>query len=191
MNNTIKFTSGKNDDAGQDELTPIFQYIIIPNLLISPLEKPTTNIKVFATYSLKGKRMKLNGYSLRNGCCRHVECCCIDDDTFIDEYCCCSIFSYSLQVSDDNITWRTIHSVEEDHEIKRCTNRVHKFDKDEDFTFVRLVLDKPRPYCENCFALNRFEIYGSAIHDNGIYDINNDDDESVSIIGKIDQNHDN
>ena len=29
MNNTIKFSSGKNVDAGQDELTPIFQYIVI------------------------------------------------------------------------------------------------------------------------------------------------------------------
>ena len=29
MNNTIKFSSGKLDDAGQDELTPIFQYIVI------------------------------------------------------------------------------------------------------------------------------------------------------------------
>ena len=29
MNNIIKFSSGKNDDAGQDELTPIFQYIVI------------------------------------------------------------------------------------------------------------------------------------------------------------------
>ena len=29
MNNTIKFSSGKNESAGQDELTPIFQYIII------------------------------------------------------------------------------------------------------------------------------------------------------------------
>ena len=29
MNNTVKFSSGKNEDAGQDELTPIFQYIII------------------------------------------------------------------------------------------------------------------------------------------------------------------
>ena len=29
MNNTIKFSSGKNEDAGQDELTPLFQYILI------------------------------------------------------------------------------------------------------------------------------------------------------------------
>ena len=29
INNLIKFSSGKNEEAGQDELTPIFQYIII------------------------------------------------------------------------------------------------------------------------------------------------------------------
>ena len=29
INNTIKFSSGKKDDSGQDELTPIFQYIVI------------------------------------------------------------------------------------------------------------------------------------------------------------------
>ena len=29
MNNTIKFSSGKDEDAGQDELVPIFNYIII------------------------------------------------------------------------------------------------------------------------------------------------------------------
>ena len=29
INNIIKFSSGKNEEAGQDELTPIFQYIII------------------------------------------------------------------------------------------------------------------------------------------------------------------
>ena len=29
MNNTVKFISGKNENAGQDEMTPLFQYIII------------------------------------------------------------------------------------------------------------------------------------------------------------------
>ena len=29
MNNTVKFISGKNEDAGQDELTPLFQYVLI------------------------------------------------------------------------------------------------------------------------------------------------------------------
>ena len=38
MNNTVKFSSGKNEDAGQDELTPLFQYILIksqPEHLVS------------------------------------------------------------------------------------------------------------------------------------------------------------
>ena len=40
MNNTVKFISGKNEDAGQDELTPLFQYILIK----SQPEKIYTNI---------------------------------------------------------------------------------------------------------------------------------------------------
>ena len=38
INNTIKFSSGKDDDSGQDEMTPIFQYIILkahPRRMIS------------------------------------------------------------------------------------------------------------------------------------------------------------
>ena len=40
MNNTVKFISGKNEDAGQDELTPLFQYVLIK----SQPEKLFTNI---------------------------------------------------------------------------------------------------------------------------------------------------
>ena len=40
MNNTVKFISGKNENAGQDELTPLFQYIIIK----SQPERLHTNI---------------------------------------------------------------------------------------------------------------------------------------------------
>ena len=29
INNTIKFSSGKDDDSGQDEMIPIFNYIIL------------------------------------------------------------------------------------------------------------------------------------------------------------------
>ena len=40
MNNTVKFISGKNEDAGQDELTPLFQYVLIK----SQPERLFTNI---------------------------------------------------------------------------------------------------------------------------------------------------
>ena len=144
------------------------------------------NTKPWISYRIKNKRIRANGYAIRSGCC-YYGCCCIDDDTFVDNVCCCSLFSFSLQISDDNKTWKTIHSVEEDQKLLDCTNRVYKFNKVEEFTFVRLMLDKPRPYCENCFALNKFELYGEAIKGNSAYFSDSDDenDESVSIIGKI------
>ena len=40
MNNTVKFISGKNENAGQDEFTPLFQYILIK----SQPERLMTNI---------------------------------------------------------------------------------------------------------------------------------------------------
>ena len=40
MNNTVKFISGKNENAGQDEMTPLFQYIVIK----SQPERLYTNI---------------------------------------------------------------------------------------------------------------------------------------------------
>ena len=66
--------------------------------------------KPWIAYRVKNKRIKANGYAIRSGCC-YYDCCCIDDSKLIDKYCCCSLLSYSLQVSDNNIMWRTIHSV--------------------------------------------------------------------------------
>ena len=142
--------------------------------------------KPWISYRVKNKRIKANGYAIRSGCC-YYGCCCIDDSTYVDKDCCCSLFSYSLQVSDNNKTWKTIHRVEEDQNFWACTNRVYKFNQIEEFTYVRLLLDKQRPYCENCFALNRFEIYGQTTNDNGAYLSEGEDenDESVSIIGKV------
>ena len=155
--------------------------------IISKEESKEGKIKPWISYRIKNKRMRSKGCAIRSGCC-HYDCCCIDDSEIIDTYCCCSLFSYSLQVSDDNRTWRTIHRVEEDTEFWSCRNRVHEFKQIEEFTFIRIVLDKQRTYYKNCFSLNKFEVYGETIHDNGRYYDgyeDNDNDESVSIIGKI------
>ena len=53
MNDNVKFSSGKNNDAGQDELTPLFQYIIIrahPKRIYTNLNY----IKCFLDMSLGG-----------------------------------------------------------------------------------------------------------------------------------------
>jgi hypothetical protein len=44
------------------------------------------------TYSIKGKSMKLRGYSIRSGCC-YFDCCCVDNE-IIPECCCCALYSF-------------------------------------------------------------------------------------------------
>ena len=46
MNNTVKFISGKNEDAGQDELTPLFQFVLIK----SQPERLFSNINYIKTF---------------------------------------------------------------------------------------------------------------------------------------------
>jgi hypothetical protein len=46
MNNTVKFISGKNEDAGQDELTPLFQYVLIK----SQPERLFSNVNYIKTF---------------------------------------------------------------------------------------------------------------------------------------------
>ena len=155
----------------------------------SNIAKPENGEKMpWIAYRVKNKRIRASGYAIRSGCCRY-ECCCLSDSYYVNSYCCCALSSYSLQASDDNVTWRTIHKVENEVNFYTCTNRVFEFDKVEEFTFVRFTLDKPYKRCPNCFALNRFEVFGETIKS---YQSENEDenDESVSIIGKINKNND-
>ena len=64
------------------------------------------------SYSLPNTVMKLTGYSLRNGCCRYSCCCDPLTGKRIDGYCCCRLYSFSLEGSNNNIDWSTIHKIE-------------------------------------------------------------------------------
>ena len=149
------------------------------NIAKSPNNKP------WISYSLQGKGMRVSGYSVRSGCCAYL-CCCIDDATDID-YCCCELYSFSLQGSNDNRTWKIIHKVEKEKEFWNCKTMTYNFDMTESFRYIRFVQDEKKPYCSFCMALNQFELYGEIVSNDGInYAIGDDDnEESVSIIGKI------
>lgn len=68
--------------------------------------------------SVKNQVMHVSGYYLRAGCCKDNECCCQDVST---NYCCeCCLYSWSIQISDNNQTWKTIHNVEKDLDMCRC-----------------------------------------------------------------------
>ena len=141
------------------------------------------------TYSFPNKAMRLTGYAIRNGCCYYFRCCNPETNTDIDGYCCCRLYSYSLQGSVDNHTWKTIHKVEKDKEYWYCLLKYFDFPETEPFKYIRLIMDEEYPGCQKCLQINQLELYGRLIDSFdtfGDYDINDvESDESVSIIGKI------
>ena len=140
------------------------------------------------SYHIKNKAFQLTGYSIRNGCCWYT-CCCIDDNKFIDYGCCCCLYSFSLQGSNDNATWKTIHKVEKDPNFWACKFNTYELEtKTEPFAYLRIILDDIISGYQYCMQINQVEFYGSVVDSYGhesFEDLNEDGDESVSIIGKI------
>jgi hypothetical protein len=135
-------------------------------------------------YSIKKKVLRISGYSIRNGCCVYP-CCCIDDTHFVDGMCCCKLYSYSVHGSKDNRTWTVIHRVEKDNKFFDCQFKTYEFEKTESYVYIRFMLDEEFPGCPKCMQLNQVELYGETI--DAIVSLSADDEseESVSIIGKI------
>ena len=143
----------------------------------------------YIAYGVRGKAMKLTGYSVRNGCCWYY-CCCVDNNGVItDTSCCCELYSFSLQGSNDNRTWKTIHKVEKDTRFYHCMFKTYEFHETESFKFIRFVLDEEYPNCPKCIQLNQIELYGTTVtSDFALSQDEIDNDESVSIIGKVRNN---
>ncbi|EAX92343.1 hypothetical protein TVAG_444790 [Trichomonas vaginalis G3] len=145
----------------------------------------------YAIYTLKNKMMNINGYYLKAGCCGDIEseCCCYEDAS----YCChCCLYSWSLQISNDNKTWKTIHKVEKDYDLRRCRDKTFKFSEQHTCRYVRLIQDEPCPGDPPCIGLNKIELIGSieGISDFVSEEIENEEDD-VSIIGHISKNNHN
>ena len=148
--------------------------------------------KPWLMYNIKNKKMILKNFAVRNGCCMHA-CCCTDDNKVFDYACCCVLYSFSLQASNDNKTWNTLHKVEKISDFWEC--KFITFDISEEkqreqhnvggYAFVRIVLDEQYPNCKRCMQINQVELYGETVDGNELYKIDDDNDESVSIIGKV------
>ena len=138
------------------------------------------------TFSLKGKSMKLSGFSLRNGCCWYYCCCDETGKVMNDVYCCCDLYSFSLLGSNDNITWTTIYQVKEDVHFYHCLFKTYEFPMTQSFRYIRIYQDQEYPKCPKCMQLNQVEFYGETVDSFYVDGIDNDEtDESVSIIGKV------
>ena len=145
--------------------------------------------KPWISYSLNNKKIELEGFSVRSGCCWY-SCCCIDDSNFVNDgySCCCDLYSFSLQGSNDNKTWTTIHKVERADDYDYCQTRNYEFKKTQPFTFIRFVMDQERPGCIPCMQLNQMELYGNVVDGGYSYNSDSDDnEESVSIIGRVEK----
>ena len=144
--------------------------------------------KPWITYSVKGKAMKLTGYSVRNGCCYYA-CCCLDDGKVYDgaDYC-CMLFSFSLQGSNDNKTWTILHKAEKVEKFYPCVYKTFEFDTKTSYKYVRFVQEKEYPGCLYCMQVNQIDFYGELVNSAGYFGDEEENDESVSIIGKIRNN---
>ncbi|KAI5496351.1 galactose-binding domain-like family, partial [Trichomonas vaginalis G3] len=109
-------------------------------------------------YTIKNRIINLKGYYLKSGCCDDGNtCCCYDDN----EYCCfCCMYSWSLQVSNDNKTWKTVHKVEKDEEMKICKEKTYHFSETYSAKYVRLIQDEACPQERPCMAINKLELLG-------------------------------
>ena len=145
--------------------------------------------KPWISYSLKNKAMKLSGYSIRNGCCSY-DGCCIEDGRGYDYRCCCRLYSFALQGSNDNRTWKEIHKVDKDDKFFICESKTYEFPETESYRFVRIALIESYPYCPICLQINQVEFYGKTVDVNGFIESEDEGDESVSIIGKINEKKD-
>ena len=148
------------------------------NINTSKTDKPWISV------SLKGKAIKLSSYAIRAGCCFYA-CCCMDGK-YVDG-CCCDLFSWSLQGSHDNSTWKVLHKVDEDRKFYGCSNRFYTIEEKESFEYIRLVQENPWPGCNYCICLNKIDLYGTTTTGNYDY-LNDDSDETVSIIGRVNRN---
>ena len=150
-------------------------------------DKKDPNQNPWIQYSLDRKQMKITKYSVRNGCC-HYPCCCTEENGRVVDYgCCCFLYSYSLRASNDNKTWTVLHKVEKDRTFDYCGTKTFELaEMSSPYRYFRFVLDEEWPNCPKCMQINQIEFYGETVSSQyASYSDSSDDDESISIIGRI------
>ena len=141
------------------------------------------NTHPWISYYLKSKRFEITGYYLRTGGCPHGTCYVYTEKTCAN----CFLFSWSLQISEDNINWTEIHNVSRDYEIVRCGEKIYKFDKKYSTKYIRFMQTEPFPGGLNCMALNSLDFYGTTSPDL-VFEESDQDIDDVSIIGRMPKN---
>ena len=127
--------------------------------------------KPWISFDFKEISFRISGYSLKAGCCG-------------DTNCCCKIYSWSMQGSNDNKTWASLHSVEKDDDFFKCKEKSFKISESGNYRFYRMIQDESQPNCWYCMDISRIELYGD-LNTDQYNNIMIDSEEEVSIIGKV------
>lgn len=141
------------------------------------------------TFSLDKRIFRINKYLLRVGCC--YDGCCCEDEFYSCVRCC--LYSWALQISDDKKTWKDIHRVDKDREMRFCKEKTYKLDDYYVGKYIRLIQTEPCPGDPPCIAINKIELFGNVLNEDNSVDDEfvsfHDDNEDISIIGHISKNY--
>lgn len=118
-------------------------------------------------FSLKEGEFKFNGYFMRAGCC-YGGCCCEDYGYCVD----CCLYSWNLQISDDNKTWTEIHKVEKDQSMRICNEKSYNLEKYYKAKYIKIAQTEHCPGNPPCLAINKFDLFGDVVRTGA----NNDED---------------
>lgn len=117
--------------------------------------------------------VRISGYSMKLGCC-------------YTSWCCCRIYSWKLEGSNDNSTWEVIHSEEKQKDFKECNERSFEVKSPKFFRMIKLTQTEAYPSCPSCIGLAKFELYGDLDDSNYQLFIDRPEiEDEVSIIGKV------
>lgn len=133
------------------------------------------------SFSIKNARVKFDKLYIRAGCCYTI--CPAERFKYNIRGC---LYTWSLQTSEDNKTWKTIHKVEKDKDFEYCNEKFYTLDRYYDARYVRIIQDDPYPGDMPGFALNKLEFFGDVIYDreDDIIDPS-EDDEDITVIGHL------
>lgn len=97
-------------------------------------------------------RILLKGYSIKFGCCNK-------------DACCCKIFSWLLEGSNDNFIWTKLHVIEKNDEFIKCGERTFEIFNFEFYKYFRIRDSDFYQKCATCISILKLEFYGDVEDD--------------------------
>ena len=123
---------------------------------------------------LADKQLLMSSYAIQLGCCNFYDTCC------------CNLYSWILEGSNDNRTWYIIDKKERVNDFTKCENKEFKIPSNtQKFSHFRFTQKEPQPGCKSCIGLKRMEFFGKLYDFQALIEDEQYLDTEVSIIGHL------